>query len=85
MGKGSDDSIKLDFGLSAANLSEDTKKVWPFGFGLVYSVTLGKDSLQTMLNVRNEGTEAFEFQFLLHTYFHVDVRPRPWLGSFVRR
>jgi len=71
-GKGGDDSIKLDFGLSTASLSEDTKKAWPFGFGLVYSVTLGKDSLQTMLNVRNEGTEAFEFQFLLHTYFHVD-------------
>ncbi|KAF1823618.1 galactose mutarotase-like protein [Dissoconium aciculare CBS 342.82] len=71
-GKAGDDSIKLDFGLSTANLSEDTKKAWPFGFGLVYSVTLGKDSLQTMLNVRNEGTEAFEFQFLLHTYFRVE-------------
>lgn len=27
-----------------------------------------------MLNVRNEGTEAFEFQMLLHTYWKVEVR-----------
>jgi glucose-6-phosphate 1-epimerase len=26
-----------------------------------------------MLNVRNEGKEAFEFQMLLHTYFKIDV------------
>jgi glucose-6-phosphate 1-epimerase len=42
-------------------------------FGLVYSVTLGKDSLQTVITVRNEGEESFEFQFLLHTYFRVNV------------
>jgi len=34
---------------------------------------LGTKGLQTMLNVRNEGKEAFEFQFLLHTYFRVKV------------
>ena len=37
-------------------------------FGLVYSVTLSKDSLQTVMTVRNEGEESFEFQFLLHSY-----------------
>lgn len=72
LSKGGDDSIKLDFGLSASNLSEEHKKAWPYEFGLVYTVTLGKDGLQTMLNVRNEGKEAFEFQMLLHTYFKVD-------------
>lgn len=39
----------------------------------MYTVTLGKDGLQTMLNVRNEGKESFEFQMLLHTYFKIDV------------
>lgn len=73
LSKGGDDSVKLDFGLSAANLSDEHKKAWPYEFGLVYTVTLGKDGLQTMLNVRNQGKEPFEFQMLLHTYFKVDV------------
>ena len=69
-GKG-DDCVKLDFGLFASALSEEARKAWPHDFGLIYSVTLGVDSLQTMLHVRNEGKESFEFQMLLHSYFHV--------------
>lgn len=65
--------MKLDFGLSHAQLSADAKKAWPYEFGLVYSVTLGKDGLRTMLNVNNQGKESFEFQMLLHSYFKVDV------------
>ncbi|KAL9066635.1 MAG: hypothetical protein Q9157_007084 [Trypethelium eluteriae] len=71
LSKGGDDCVKLDFGLYTATLSEEAKKAWPYDFGLVYSVTLGKDGLQTMLNVRNEGKVAFEFQMLLHSYFRV--------------
>jgi len=65
------DSVKLDFGLDRQSLSEESRKAWPLDFGLVYSVTLSKDSLQAVLTVRNEGEESFEFQFLLHTYFKV--------------
>ncbi|EMC99497.1 hypothetical protein BAUCODRAFT_338824 [Baudoinia panamericana UAMH 10762] len=68
---GGDDSVTLDFGLSSAQLSAEAKQAWPYEFGLVYSVTLRKDGLQTMLNVRNEGKESFEFQMLLHTYFKI--------------
>ena len=75
LARGGDDSIKLDFGLSNAQLSEDAKKQWPYEFGLVYSVTLGSGGLQTMLNVTNQGQQAFEFQMLLHSYFAVDVCP----------
>jgi len=64
-------SVKLDFGLYSSNLSADAKKAWPYDFGVVYSVTLSKDSLQTVVNVRNEGTEVFEFQLLMHTYLKV--------------
>ncbi|EME89041.1 uncharacterized protein MYCFIDRAFT_76411, partial [Pseudocercospora fijiensis CIRAD86] len=71
LAKGGDDSVKLDFGLSSSNLAPEAKKAWPYEFGLVYSVTLGKDGLQTMLNVRNQGKESFEFQMLLHSYFSV--------------
>ncbi|KAL9057696.1 MAG: hypothetical protein Q9162_002170 [Coniocarpon cinnabarinum] len=70
-GKG-DDCVKLDFGLFPSALSADHKQAWPHEFGLIYSVTLGVDSLQTMLNVRNEGKESFEFQMLLHTYFAIE-------------
>ncbi|KAK5126883.1 hypothetical protein LTR08_004550 [Meristemomyces frigidus] len=72
LASGGDDGVKLDFGLSSAQLSEEAKKAWPYDFALVYSVTLGKDGLQTMLNVQNKGDKSFEFQMLLHTYFRVD-------------
>ena len=49
------------------------KKAWPYDFSLQYSVTLSKDGLQTMLNVRNEGDKPFDFQTLFHTYFAVPV------------
>ncbi|OCK84631.1 galactose mutarotase-like protein [Lepidopterella palustris CBS 459.81] len=64
-------AVKLDFGLYSSNLSAEARKAWPYDFGLVYSVTLSKDSLQTVMNVRNEGTEVFEFQMLFHTYLRV--------------
>lgn len=66
-------SVKLDFGLDRNGISEEHRKAWPLDFGLVYSVTLSKDTLQTVITVRNEGDESFEFQFLLHTYFKIKV------------
>ncbi|KAF2719220.1 galactose mutarotase-like protein [Polychaeton citri CBS 116435] len=71
LSKGGDDAVKLDFGLDSDHLSEEAKKAWPQKFSLVYSVTLGKAGLQTMLNVNNTGEEAFDFQMLLHSYFKV--------------
>ncbi|KAK3674029.1 hypothetical protein LTR78_006232 [Recurvomyces mirabilis] len=72
LASGGDDSIKLDFGLSHAQISDDAKNAWPYDFSLVYSVTLAKDGLQTMLNIQNKGDKSFEFQMLLHTYFRID-------------
>lgn len=69
--------MKLDFGLSPSNLSEDSRKAWPFEFGLIYSVTLGRDALTTSIVVRNEGEQAWEFQTLMHTYFRVEVSLAP--------
>lgn len=65
-------NVKLDFGLSSSMLSDAFQNAWSYDFGLVYSVTLGKDSLETTLQVRNTGEKPFEFQSLLHTYFKVD-------------
>jgi len=72
LASGGDGGVKLDFGLSSAQLSPEAKQAWGYDFNLLYSVTLGKDGLQTMLNIQNNGKESFEFQMLLHTYFQVD-------------
>jgi glucose-6-phosphate 1-epimerase len=67
-----DSSIKLDFGLSAGMLEDTFKKAWPYDFGLVYSVTLTKASLVTLLQVQNNGADPFDFQVLFHSYFRVE-------------
>lgn len=71
--KGGDDSITLDFGLSRSSITPTFQQAWPYDFALTYSVTLRKGSIQVMLNVRNAGTEAFDFEMLLHSYFAVEV------------
>ncbi|EEQ91363.1 hypothetical protein RJZ56_005624 [Blastomyces dermatitidis] len=71
-GQDGDSSVKLDFGLSTSMLSDKFKSDWPYEFGLVYSVTLSKDSLGTTLQVRNKGEKPFDFQVLLHSYFKVE-------------
>ncbi|PSS15144.1 hypothetical protein M430DRAFT_67750 [Amorphotheca resinae ATCC 22711] len=67
-----DSSVKLDFGLSPSNLDEESRKKWPYAFGLIYSVTLGREGLTTSMVVRNEGESAWEFQVLMHSYLRVD-------------
>ena len=69
-----DEGVKLDFGLSASNLDGKAKESWPFEFGLIYSVTLGREGLTTSIMVRNEGDVAWEFQVLMHSYLRVKVR-----------
>ncbi|KAI6783157.1 Glucose-6-phosphate 1-epimerase-like protein [Emericellopsis cladophorae] len=66
------EGVKLDFGLSSQNLSDDVRAQWPYTFGLLYSVTLDRGSLNTTLVVTNDGDVPFEFQTLLHNYFRVD-------------
>lgn len=73
--------MKLDFGLSHGMLSEEFRKAWPYEFGLVYSITLTKDALETTLQVRNEGKQNFEFQVLMHTYLNVEVSRTTHLAS----
>mmetsp|Transcript_14801 Transcript_14801/g.19416 ORF Transcript_14801/g.19416 Transcript_14801/m.19416 type:complete len:306 (-) Transcript_14801:110-1027(-) len=42
---------------------------WNYPFKLTLKVTFGSVSLATELIVENTGTETFEFQALLHTYY----------------
>lgn len=71
--KAGDGGVKMDFGLSSSNLDAEAKKAWPFDFGLIYSVTLTTEGLETSMMVRNEGTDPWEFQVLMHTYLRVKV------------
>ncbi|KAI5458089.1 galactose mutarotase-like domain-containing protein [Mariannaea sp. PMI_226] len=70
--EGASTSVKLDFGLSSENLADATKALWPYKFGLLYSVYLDPQSLGTTLVITNEGDVPFEFQTLLHTYLRVN-------------
>ena len=76
IGGGGDGSVKLDFGLSPSNLDKKARAAWPFEFGLIYSVSLGREGLTTSMVVRNEGETSWEFQVLLHSYLRVKVCPR---------
>ncbi|EEA21884.1 hypothetical protein TMatcc_008691 [Talaromyces marneffei ATCC 18224] len=71
LGNKADTTVKLDFGLSSSMISEEFRKAWPYEFGLVYSVTLSPDRLETSLQVQNKGSESFDFHVLLHNYFKV--------------
>lgn len=62
-------------------LSEEFQKAWPYEFGLVYSVTLAKDTLTTTLQVQNKDSKAFEFQVLLHSYLKIKVGSKHALFS----
>jgi glucose-6-phosphate 1-epimerase len=63
----------MDFGLSSSNLDASARSAWPYDFGLIYSVTLSQEGLETSMLVRNEGTEPWEFQVLMHTYLRISV------------
>ena len=66
--------MKLDFGLSNENLDKDMPSEWKdYKFGITYSVTLGKDDLETSLAIRNTDGPEFAFQTLFHSYFAIDV------------
>ncbi|CAD6590031.1 MAG: hypothetical protein ASARMPRED_004532 [Alectoria sarmentosa] len=67
-----DSSVKLDFGLSNAMLDKIPSEWKNYQFGITYSVTLGRDDLETSLAIRNTGEKDFEFQTLLHSYWAVD-------------
>ena len=59
--KGVDEEVKLDFGLSTGMLSQDMRDKWPYDFGLVYSVTLGRGTLETGFDTFRAMKGAEEF------------------------
>ena len=49
--------------------TEYSRAMWAHEFEYLYTVTLREGSLDTRVEVRNTGDEAFEFTGALHTYF----------------
>ncbi|KAL1920634.1 uncharacterized protein VTP21DRAFT_1011 [Calcarisporiella thermophila] len=63
--------ISVRFGLKDTQIAKH-RNLWPNSFRLHYTVTLSSDgSFSQRLNVKNEGSDTFEFNTLLHTYFEV--------------
>ncbi|KAK9916481.1 hypothetical protein WJX75_003210 [Coccomyxa subellipsoidea] len=48
-----------------------TRKMWPYAFKAVYTVTLHEEQLRTDLRVINTGDQPFDFTAAMHTYIEV--------------
>ena len=62
-----------DLGLTPSSVPPELYQKWPFPFKLLYTVILRPQSLSTFISVKNEGSVAFDFHTLLHTYFSIPV------------
>ncbi|ORZ02656.1 galactose mutarotase-like domain-containing protein [Syncephalastrum racemosum] len=65
------DEVAVRFALKDNQLDSQLRKGWPHSFRLTYTVTLTAKSLKTVLVVKNEDEDTFEFNTLLHTYFRI--------------
>jgi len=63
---------EVSFVLTNNEIKEDYLKIWPHQFELVYTVTLEGKSLSTNIKIKNTGDDKFEFNTLIHTYYHVN-------------
>lgn len=62
----SDASVELEM-----KPDDYTKSMWDKEFLCTFSVSVAEDKLQTKMLVENKGSEAFDFQAALHSYFTV--------------
>lgn len=71
LGQTTEDPLTVQFGLGPENVSKELQSAWPYDFTLIFSVSLGSDTLETSLSITNPGNVAWDFQTLLHTYFYI--------------
>lgn len=75
LGQVTENPVSVQFGLGPENVDSELYKLWGGGkydFTLVLTVTLSETNLTTEIEVENAGKEAFEFNWLFHTYYNVD-------------
>eukprot|EP00924_Labyrinthula_sp_SR-Ha-C_P015701 snap_masked-scaffold_4-processed-gene-7.46-mRNA-1 protein AED:0.31 eAED:0.33 QI:0/-1/0/1/-1/1/1/0/380 len=71
------EALELSLYLNSTMLAEqfpNYSEAWPYSFSLILEASLSFNGqvFQNSLTVNNDGTEDFEFQALLHTYYLVD-------------
>ncbi|EGW32043.1 uncharacterized protein SPAPADRAFT_61140 [Spathaspora passalidarum NRRL Y-27907] len=74
LGQTSENPITVQFGLGKENVDPEAYKLWGEGkydVTLILTVSLTKDKLVTSIDVENTGKDAFEFNWLFHTYFKI--------------
>ncbi|KAI9319100.1 galactose mutarotase-like domain-containing protein [Dichotomocladium elegans] len=64
------DEVAVRFAIKDSQLDKKLRNGWPHSFRLTYTVILTENSLKTVLVLKNEDEDTFEFNTLLHTYFN---------------
>lgn len=59
-------------GVLAFDDDEATRRLWPHGFGIELTLSVGGLELEVELAVTNRGESAFDFQAALHSYWRCD-------------
>ncbi|EDO19627.1 hypothetical protein Kpol_1018p167 [Vanderwaltozyma polyspora DSM 70294] len=62
----------VQFELNESIADEKLIKLWPYKFTIKYNVELGSDHLKTYVDIFNDGQEAFDFNWLFHTYYKIN-------------
>lgn len=63
----------IQFELNEKIADQELAKLWPFDFKVLLNIQLGYDHLKTSVQVTNNSTIPFDFNWLFHTYHNVDV------------
>lgn len=61
------------FAVLALADTDETRALWPFPFGLRYTVRVAGASLEMRLDVQNPGPAPFDFTAALHAYLAADL------------
>lgn len=71
LGQTTESPVTVQFGLGPENIPSEAQSAWPYDFTLILTVSLADDKLSTAIEVENTGKEAFEFNWLFHTYYKI--------------
>lgn len=74
LGQTTENPVAVQFGLGREQVNDELYGLWNNGkndFTLILTVTLEQERLITKIEVENPGSEAFDFNWLFHTYFRV--------------
>ncbi|CAG8783432.1 3294_t:CDS:2, partial [Racocetra persica] len=66
-----EEEVTVRFKLTDSEVPENLHKEWPKKFEIIFIVTLTANTLKNTFQVTNNGTEPFDFNALLHTYYSV--------------